>query len=215
MQLYQRIFDYIHEYQHLVYDYYSKHVVPFLVTYYNLNITDTIWDNDTIFGGSYEVMGDLTGMRWNKYLLLPVYYIEDISSAFDGQEIGLVKENETNIVIPSSYGITPQAHDIVKFEQAYLRPSNDIYPLFTVTGVEIHPNTDRRFWKLKLMVEEPYTNFDIESQTIDSYVFFDYDKSIHTLDDASSLTRMMSKNASIKSNMKSLWDSNSGFYFIT
>jgi len=49
MQKYERIYDYIHEYQNLVYEYYSKHVVSFLVTYYNLNLDETIWENEVCF----------------------------------------------------------------------------------------------------------------------------------------------------------------------
>lgn len=215
MQLYQRIYAYIEDYQRLVYDYYSKHSVAFLTTYYNINTAATIWDDEHLFGGYYEKIGELSGVRWDKYLLLPVYWIEDIATSFDGQDIGLVKENETHLVIPSSYGITPYPNDIIQFEQSYLRPTNNTYPIFEVTGVEIHPNTDRRFWKLTVGTSESHDTHHLNDEMVeDTYVFFDYDKKIHTVPEASFLTKMMVKNETLKGNMTNMWDPNSGFYFI-
>ena len=44
-QKYTRIYDYIHEYQRLVYDFYSKDVVAFLTTYYHINSDNTVWED--------------------------------------------------------------------------------------------------------------------------------------------------------------------------
>jgi hypothetical protein len=147
---------------------------------------------------------------------LPIYFPEEISTAFDGQDIGLIKDNETSIVFPSTYGITPLNHDIIKLEQAFLRPTNDIYPTFEVTGVEIHPNTDKRYWKLKLKVFQSRTLTDIENQVPENhtYTFFDYDKKIHTLDGSEFLTKMLLKEDLLKTKLKGMFDNNSGFYLI-
>jgi len=212
MQKYTRLYDYIHEYQKFVYDTYSKHGIAFLVTYYNINPSTTIWEDENLLGGSYEKVGDLSGVSWDKYLLLPIYYIEDVSSVFDGQEIGYIKEGETNIVFPSTYGITPYANDKVKFEQAYLRPTNDIYPTFSVTGVEISANTDKRFWKLKLEVEQSITTTQIDEQVNTTYTFFEYDKKVHTIEDAEVLTNLLIKNELLKDSLGDLFDNNSGTY---
>lgn len=214
MQNWSRIYDYIHEYQHLVYEYYSNSAVAFLTTYWNINRDETVWDDEKLFGGAYEVLGDLTGMKWNKYLLLPVYFIDEINTSFDGSETGLNKDQTTTIVIPSSYGITPFPNDIVKLEQQYMRPNNNTYPIFSVTGREIHPNTDKRFWKLRLKVEQSMTTTDVENQTQDTFVFFDYDKQVHTLDEATTLATLMSKNEELRNRLKNMWDENTGFYHI-
>jgi len=214
MQKYTRLYDYIHEYQRLVYDIYSKHGIAFLVTYYNINPTETVWDNENLMGGSYERVGELSGVKWDKYLLLPIYFTDEISTIFDGQDIGLIKENETNIVMPSTYNITPYANDKVKLEQAYLRPTNDIYPLFNVTGIEKSTNTDRSFWKLKIEVEQSITVTQLEEQLNQVYTFYEYDKKIHTISDAATLTRMLSKNEDLKGYLDNLYDENSGFYLL-
>ena len=214
MQNWTRLYSYIHEYQSLVYDYYSRVGVAFLINYYNLDTEDTIWDDEDLMGGYYERLGKLSGIKYNKYLLLPVYFIEEITTSFDGRDEGLVKEQETSFVIPSVYGITPYVGDIVKLEQSYMRPENNVYPLFIVTGAEIHPNTDRRFWKLKIKVYHSDSQHDVEDQVSETFVFFDYDKKIHTLDDATTLAKLLYKHDNLRGRLKELFDPNSGFYQI-
>lgn len=214
MQLWSRLYDYIHEYQQLVYEYYAHSAVAFQTTYWNINKDVTVWDDEQMFGGAYEMLGSLSGVKWNKYLLLPVYFSEEITTAFEGTETGLIKEQESSIVIPSEYGITPYAGDIIKLEQEFLRPTNDNFPIFAVTGVEPHPNTDRRFWKLKIKVNQSETVDDINDQTENSYAFYDYDKKIHTLEEATDLTRLLMKNETLRERLKNMWDENSGLYNI-
>ena len=214
-QKFERIYDYIHEYQRLIYEFYSKDVVAFLTTYYHIDTGDTVWEDENLFGGAYEKVGSLSGIKWNKILLLPVYYIEEINTAFDAQDIGYVKDNETHFVIPSTYGITPLPNDKLKLEQEFLRTNNDTYPVFSVTGVEKSVNVDRLFWKLKVEVEQSVTTTQLDLQLSDTYTFFEYDKKIHSIPDAQFLTRLLAKNETLRDRLSSsLYDGNSGYYFI-
>jgi len=214
-QKFQRIYDYIHEYQSLIYDFYSKDVVAFLTTYYHIDTQDTVWEDENLFGGAYEKVGSLSGIKWNKILLLPVYYIEEINTMFDAQDIGYIKEGETHFVIPSTYGFTPLPNDKIKLEQAYLRITNDTYPVYSVTGVEKSVNADRLFWKLKIEVEQSVTTTQLDQQLADTYTFFEYDKYIHSVPNAQFLTRLLSKNETLRDRLSSsLYDGNSGYYFI-
>ncbi len=214
-QLWTRLYDYIEEYQYLVYEYYSKDAIAFLVTYYHLNKDETVWDDTDLFGGYYEKIGDLTGVKWDKILLLPIFFIEDVMTNFDATvESGQIKLNETSIVIPSEYGFTPYPNDIIKFDQHYLRPELDNYPLFSVTGVEVGPNTDRRFWKLKIETEQSRTTEEVDQQVVGLYTFFDYDKKIHTVDDALIMTTILEKNQLIGTKLTEKFDQRSGFYFL-
>ena len=214
MQKYERLYDYIHEYQSLVYDFYSKHSVAFLTTYYHIDTDETIWEDENVFAGAYDRVGEYSGIKWNKVLLLPVFYIDEISTPLDGQDIGYVKENNTTFVIPSTYGITPLPNDKIKLEQNYLRPTNNVYPLFNIGGVEKSVNADRLFWKIIVSLEQSVTETQLNNQVEAIYTFYDYDKKIHTLDDSTFMTRLLSKNKSLRTTAKSLFDSNSGFYFI-
>ena len=213
IQNYERIYAYIHEYQNLVYEYYSKHVVSFLVTYYNLNVDETIWEDEDIMGGAYEQVGNLTGIKRNKILLLPVFYIEDMTVAFDGQETGYNKDTETTFVFPSTYKFRPYPNDILKLEQSFLRPTNDIYPLYIVSGVEIHPDTDKRFWKIKCQVFQSETLPSVDAQVENIYSFVEYDKKIHTLEDSQFISRLLYKDSNLRVTLKDLYDDRAGFYF--
>jgi len=214
-QLWQRLYHYIHEYQHLVYEYYAKDAVSFLVTYYHLNKNETIWDDEHVMGGAYEEIGELTGIRWDKFLLLPVFFIEEISmTAFEASEIGQNKLTESFFVIPSEYKFTPYPHDIIQFEQEYLQMSPNQHPVYHVSGVEIAPNTDRRFWKLKIEVDQSRKIEEIENQTLDSYVFFEYDKQLHTIDNSNILLNLLESNKNLKNIVSQKFDSNSGFYLV-
>lgn len=214
MQKYERIYDYIHEYQKLVNDIYSKDGIAYLITYYHLNKDETVWEDIDLLNGAYERIGELSGTKWDKILLLPVYFTEPISTLFDGQDIGYNKDNQTSLTIPSTYNITPYPGDIIKLEQEYLNPNNDTYPLFIVGGVETSTNTERRFWKLNIKNYQSLSIDDIEEQVENTYVFFEYDKNIHTLENSQILTKLLSKGETLKSNIVELIDHNSGFYFI-
>ena len=214
MQNWTRLYDYIHEYQRLVYDRYSQNAVAYLVNYYNLNIGDTIWEDEDVLAGSYERIGELSGRRWTKILNLPVFYIEEMSTIFDGQDIGYVKEGETQFVIPSTYGITPYVGDVIKLEQAYLRPENDVYPIYMISGIEKSVNADKTFWRIKAKVYHSTTTTALDQQVTENRIFYDYDKRIHTLTDAEILTNTLILHRTLQDRLKSKWDSNSGFYFI-
>ena len=71
-QKYTRIYDYIHEYQRLIYDFYSKDVVAFLTTYYHIDAEETIWEDEHVFGGSYDRVGEFSGVRF-LYILLKIF----------------------------------------------------------------------------------------------------------------------------------------------
>jgi hypothetical protein len=214
LQKYFRLYDYIQEYQRLILQEYSKHAIAFLITYYNLNIETTIWEDEKLFGGPYDWKPPLSGVKFNKILLLPVFFTEEIATAFNAEEIGQVKENETNIIFPYDYKLIPYPNDRIKLEQSFLRPTNNVYPMFRVSGVEAWPNTDKRFWKLKIEIEESFTETDMQSQVENVYSFVEYDKKIHTLQDSEFMTKILSKSSNLRSNLNSLFDQRTGFYYI-
>jgi len=213
IQKYERLYEYIHEYQNLVYDFYAEHVVRFLVTYYNLNVTETIWEDHDVFGGPYEWTGDLSGIKRNKILVLPVYYIEEISTAFDGSETGYNKTNETTFVFPSTHGFTPYPQDIIKVEQQFMRPTNDVYPLYVVSGVEISANADKRFWKLKVENFQSETLASVDAQVENTFAYVEYDKKIHTINDAEFMAKLLVKDSNLKPALNNLHDDRAGFYY--
>ena len=64
MQNWQRIYTYINDYLYLVYKYYGDSANACLATYYSLDKDNSIYDGDKILGGSYEIIGEQSGLRW-------------------------------------------------------------------------------------------------------------------------------------------------------
>lgn len=213
MQNYNRIYDYFEDFWKLLYDYYSKHGQAYLVTYYNLDVEATVWDNEKLMGGYYEKIGELSGVRWKKILTFPVFFISEISVVFDAQEIGYVHEDKIEFVFPSSYGIKPYPNDVIKLYQNYLQ-DDDRYALFSVAGIQKQSPGDKTFWKCSANIEQSRTTTEIDRQITDTLVFYDYDKKIHTLNNSISMTQLLSKNEKIKNNLEKLFDKNSGLYFV-
>lgn len=212
---FNNIYQYINEYQRMVYEIYADDIVSCLCTYWHIDGPETIWEDENVFAGSYDRVGEFSGVRWNKILLFPMYYSEEVTTAFDGSEIGLIKENEMTFVVPSLYGVTPLPNDKVKFEQNFLRPTNDVYPIFNVTAREKSVNTDFTFWKIKLKIEQSITETQLDEQVEDTYVFYDYDKRIHTVPNSTFLTRILFKNEILRERLKNIfYDKNGGYYFI-
>ncbi len=214
-QKFNNIYSYINEYQRMIYEIYADDIVSFLCTYYHIDGPETIWEDEDVFAGSYDRVGEYSGVKWNKILLMPIYFSDEITTAFDGSDIGLIKENETTFVIPSIYGITPLPNDKIKFEQNFLQPTNNVYPIFNVTAREKSVNTQFTFWKIKVKIEQSVTETQLDEQVQDTYVFYDYDKRIHTVPNSTFLTRILYKNEIIRERLKNtFYDKNSGFYFV-
>ena len=215
LQNYNRLYSYISEYQSLVYDVYSKHGIAFQINYYNINKDSTVWDDQDLMGGAYESVGKLSGIRWNKYLSLPVYFLEPITTQFDADEKGVTKQNETSFVIPDSYGITPYAGDLLRPVLPFLNtPSTNKYPIYRVTGAEISANAQRRFWKLKAETYQSRSIDEVDTKVVNTFVFFEYTKQILTQEKANTLTQLTSKYDKLVQNLNSFYDSNSGLYLI-
>jgi hypothetical protein len=213
MQLYNRIYDYIKDYQSLVYDTYSKHVVAYPITYYHLDITTVVWDDKNLMGGYYERIGELSGLKWDKILLLPVYYTEEMIAQWNAEDIGYVSFTETYAIIPETYGFIPYPNDVIKIDQLYQPQPDNKYTIYTCTGVS-KSTTDKVFYKLHFEVEQSRTPADMDLQLSNTYTWLDYTKKIHTLNDATFLTNMLSKNQQLKENSKIKYDKNVGYYFL-
>jgi hypothetical protein len=213
MQLYNKIYDYIKDYQSLVYETYSQHAISFHVTYYHLDISTVIWDDKNLMGGYYERIGELSGLKWDKILLLPIYFPEEMTAQWTAEDIGYVAPTETYAVIPAGYGFIPYPNDVLKFDQLWLPQPDNKYTIYTCTGVS-KTMSDKVFYKLHLEVEQSRTPADMDLQLSDVYTYYDYTKKIHTLDDASFLTRMLSKDQQLKDNLKNRYDKNTGYYFL-
>jgi hypothetical protein len=213
MQNYNRIYDYYVDFWTTLYDFYSKHGQAYLVTYYHLDTEETVWDNIDLMGGYYEKIGSLSGVKWKKILTVPLYFIEETNTIFDAQDIGVVNEGDTGFVIPSSYGITPYPNDIIKLYQNYLQ-EDDTHALYCVSAVQKQSAGDKTYWKCHCKVEQSRLTSEIDLQVSETLMFYDYDKKTHQIPDATCMTTLLSKNETIRGRLNSMFDQNSGLYFV-
>ena len=217
MQNYSRIYDYIYDYWHLVYDIYGNSAIAYLVTYYNVDIIGSVLEDEKLKGGFYEKFGPLSGLRWDKYLLVPVFFVTgEMEQVYEAQEIGLTNETRVEFILPYFYGLTPYVNDIIKLDQKFLEPdpAKDIGSIYTVAGVSKQSPCEKTFWKLKAYTEQSRTILDVEAQRTTIHVFFDYDKKFHSTFDTIRLTNLLQKSLSNKLRLKNLYDQNTGFYLL-
>jgi len=170
MEQYKRYFNYIEQANKLVYDYYSVHGFGSICHYFNINWSQSTADMDKLRDGSYEVYGDMSGIRFTKILLLPVYFVDPIQPSYIGDERGYIHETESSIVIPSTYGLTPYEHDIVYFPTE-LNPSVK-YPIYEVIGIEKATDTPVTFYRCR--IRSARTSYDVvNNQVVELKIWFE------------------------------------------
>jgi len=214
MQPWIRRYNYISDYYNTVYDTYSKVYPGFPITYYSIDWQESIYDKK-LMAGSYEKngVGSLSGIKFKKILLLPVFGIEQINPNNSGGERGLtMHETETSTVsFSSNYGLIPYEWDIVHFNQNFMSPdNNDDGPVFVVRNT--NPATHGRMvmWNCQLKVA-PYRLGDVKKQISSEYMFLEFTKKIHRLDTAAILLKLQQRSGSLSENLRSIFH-NTGFY---
>lgn len=210
-----RINHYPNDYLNLVHNYYAKHSCKsFPCTYYRLDVENSICDKDILNGGSYEDTGILSGLKWQKILLLPVYQIEQITSDFASDEQGVTQPNQiSSFSFPSSYGFYPTSWDFVNFQAITLNKNEEeevAPPLYRVNNFNKATNTAFTFYKLNIKIYHT-SKIELENQVSDTYAFFDYEKRLYAIDEETKLYNILEKNSKLRLN--DFFKSNLGFYF--
>lgn len=213
MQRWTRIHDYAKDYLQTVYRYYAKHGVAYLVTYYNLDLENSVYDGNILDSGSYTITGELSGLKWRKILLLPVYNIGQITPTFLADEEGFTKKDQVSeFNFPTEYDLQPMPHDFVKFEQDPLDPEKNRYPLYQVVNFDKATNTDISFWKVSLKISYKKED-DLDDHISKLCVFFDYNKRIYEIDKGTFLYRLLEKDKNLNA-IEDFYNSNASLYFL-
>lgn len=201
-QKWQRINDYSLDYFELIYQYYSNCARSVPITYYSLDLPNSVYDGELLKGGSYEVMGNLSGLLWKKILTLPVYNFEPIPWNMNADEEGVLFKNRTSTLwLPSIYELRPMIHDYVIYEQPAQRNDEfqDQLPLYEVVNLEKASSGELTFWKASLK-STFHTKKSIEEHLSGSYIFSDFEKHIYKASDALFLNRLQVKNSKLNLN---------------
>jgi hypothetical protein len=215
MEPWIRRYNYIEDYFKFAHDLYTNEYPAMSVTYYNLDFDSSIMDKDILNAGSYERygLGDLTGVRWKKILLFPVWGIESIQPNMEPGEKGLlIQESETTqIIYPSAYGIKASELDFVVFDQGFMQTDSNIKPVFVVTQVNLEHYGDY-FNMYQCRLKSISNRLDLEQQISSYWMFLEYSKRIYPAENANLLLKLQRKNKILAENLYSFFEDNIGFY---
>lgn len=212
-QKWLRLTWYVEDYLNLIYRYYAEHGIAYICTYYHLDLTNSICDKDQLDGASYETIGDLSGLLWEKIIMLPIYNTERVNIPFTADEKGFGKfEQRTSLNFPSTYGITPTSTDFVIFDELIVNKDSEArnVPVFRVVNKERSINSFFDFWRVNLEVTF-YTKENIETQVRETFIFSDYEKDIYPISVGEDMVKMMDKNSNLQ--LGNAYKQNIGLYF--
>lgn len=215
MQPYIRKFNYIQDY-YWTQNQWAEHlnVAAYPVTYYNVDMENSVYDTD-LMAGSYEKegVGALSGIRWRKIQMLPVYWPEAIQPQYTADEKGLTLSDSmlSSLVVPDVYDIRPSEWDFIHFSQEFMLKGSNFFPLFVVKGTELSTYGDITYRKLNLKVAGHEKLQKLELQLSGRYMFLEFTKKIHEIQTASMLLKLELKNQNLASDLMNLYHS-TGLY---
>ena len=201
-QKWMSINEYALDYFELLYQYYSTCGRSIPVTYYNLDLPNSVYDGKLLQGGSYEMIGDLSGMVWKKIFAVQCYSFEPIPFNMVADEAGVAfRDRVSSLWIPTIYELKPTVHDFVIYEHPTQRNDEfkDQLPMYQVVNTDKASSGELTFWRVSL--KSDYRKKEqIENQLSGSYVFSDFEKHIYKASDASFLAKLQLKNSKLKVN---------------
>jgi len=201
-QKWYSINEYSLDYFEFLYRYYAAVAPSQPVTYYSLDLPNSVYDATLLQAGSYEMIGNLSGMRWKKITMVQAFSFEPVPFALQADETGPnFKDRTSSLWFPTVYELEPSVHDFVVYDWATSRDNElkDQLPVYEVVNLEKASSGEATFWKTQL--KSTYRRkSEIEKQLSGSYSFVDYEKHIYKTSDAVFLQRMMLKNENLKVN---------------
>ena len=205
--------NYVNEYFDLVNDYYSQwNLNTIKVSYYNLDIENSVIDKEKLNSGSYEMVGEKSGWRWRKILQFPLGNISQPNLTPTNDERGTtISDRLMDAVFPRSNGIVPKVHDFISFDQFNTETNFMLKdpPLYEVINIEKSNDFELSFYKINLKISY-VTKSAIDMQLHDILNFVDYEKRIYNLDASIVLEKLLEEKGENK--LKGLFDQKSGLY---
>lgn len=213
-----RRYNYYQDYFKTVYEYYVAAYPAYVVTYYSIDFENSVLEDEYLNAGTYDKMGvgTLSGMKWKKISLFPVFGIEQIQPVADSSEDGGINfrdSMETTISFPSLFGITPYAGDIVDLNFGFDSPTVKLKPIYYVGNVPAlaHSGEFYNIYQCPLKLA-PFDLTQVEKQISSYWIFVEHEKRIFTYDKANTLLNIQERAENLVINMNSLFNSKTSFY---
>ena len=199
-QKWHSINEYSLDYFEILYQYYAASARSIPITYYSLDLPNSVYDGKLLQAGSYEKLGNLSGLLWKKIMTLQVFNFEPIPFTMVGDEAGVAfRDRISTLWIPTLYELKPNVHDWIIYEHPTQRNDEfkDQLPVYEVVNLEKASSGELTFWKVS-MKSTHYRKEQIEKQLSGNYTFFDMEKHIYKTSDAIFLNKLQLKNATLK-----------------
>lgn len=194
------IYNYIQDYFLNAYKRYMQIPGSYPVTYYSLDKASSIWEDEMILGGSYSHrgVGDLSGVKWKKISMLPVFFIDQMIPQNDSTNRGFTLEGtlRTQVAFPSIYGLEPSPDDRIDLSFAFSNNDQPFKHIYTVNNYNLaHIGEYFNIYQLQLAIDN--SNGDIEKQISSYWTFYDFEKKIIPMDNAKVLMSIQERAGNI------------------
>lgn len=214
-----RKYNYIEDYFHTVYQLYAEEYInAYPVTYYSLDVDQSIWDDEEMMAGSYEKqgIGELSGVKWKKIIMFPVFGIDQVQPQQATDERGGMTYHDsmtTQIIFPSLYGLIPLENDVVDLSFGIDHPGVNQKTLYTIGNINLSHSGDYfQIYQCRMKVS-PFTKDSIERQVSTSWMFYEHDKIIVPLEKGQMLTKLQQESSELSSILNSeIFDRQCSFY---
>jgi len=174
--LVRHYYQYLEEYITMTHSTYSKSGNAVYCDYYSLDKDASVWDENYV--ASYQDIGDLSGLRWNKVSLFPVFFGEGAPASLTGNEKGTTREESIRptVMVPRTADLEPKLQDYIVFTN--LQGETLVYQ---VVNLDYSMPNNRAHFKLQLFPSH-HEIADIEAKVSSRYVYNDVLDIINTQD---------------------------------
>jgi len=212
-----RQYNYHEDFFYTTYKYYVDTYPAFPVTYYSTDREETVWDEEYMKAGTYEMrgVGNLSGQKFRKIQMLPVFYVEQVTPSQESDEKGInySETMRTRIAFPSVYGLKPFADDAIDMSFGLKDPSIKTKNMYTIEKVDLaHHGEYLQLFNCTLKIA-PYTKDMIEKQISTRWAFYEHEKTILPIDHTQILLDLQERSINLADTTRDFYNP-SGFYFM-
>ena len=213
-----RSFNYIEDYFRTLYQIYAEHyVASYPVTYYSTDMDNSVVEKENLNAGSYEKggVGELSGMKWKKIRMLPVFGVNTVQMQQEtGEKGGMTFRDgsSTQVVFPSLYGLIPIEGDVVDLSFGYRTPTVNTKMLFTVNNINpAHQGDFFQIYQLQLKMAG-FSREELDKQVSSDWMFYEHEHQIVPLANGYRLLRLQERSVNMSTVANRVFDKQSGFY---
>lgn len=211
-----RRYNYIEDYFYTSYRLYIELYHAYPITYYSLDFENSIIDDEHLMAMNYEKIGvgKLSGIKWKKINLLPVFGVEQIQPSQNSGDKGMTYHESmySSIAFPSIYGLKPTEWDIVDLNLGFRSSSIKISPLFVVSNINLaHQNDYFQIYQCRLSVA-PFDLTMLEKQISSYYTFLEHEKRIFPIDVSNCLLNIHERFENVAGNLRNLFNHKTGMF---